>query len=431
MFFPFSILRGVGGVLTVALTYSFGLPSWAADPLSLADAQRIAVSRSQQLSALDALAVAAGEQAVSAGQLPDPVLKLGIDNLPINGPDQYLPVIDFVTRRIGVMQDLPSASKRALRRERFERAAKRVLAQRQLSAVNVQRDTALAWLDRYYTQATRELLAQQIDEAQWQVQAADVAFRSGRGSQADVFAARAAVLGLQDRLSEMDRQFRSAGLLLARWVGADVAERTPFGMPPWQSTPVPGDISSAYLQQHPDLQVIHSEREAADAEVRLAQANKVSDWSVEASFSQRGPAYSDMLYFGVSIPLQWDRKNRQDREVAAAVAMVDESTARYEDALRSREAEVRSMLNDWQSGKERVERYRDSLIPTTQQRTAAALTSYSTGKSDLSVVLNARRDEIDVRIQALALERDTARAWAQLKFLITDLGTSAQTKDKP
>lgn len=111
--------------------------------------------------------------------------------------------------------------------------------------------------------------------------------------------------------------------------------------------------------------------------------------------------------------------------------MVDESTARYEDAMRVREADFRNRLNDWQSGKERVARYRDSLIPTTQQRTVAALTSYSTGKSDLSAVLNARREEIDVQIQALALERDTARAWAQLKFLIPDQGTSAQTKDKP
>jgi hypothetical protein len=32
-----------------------------------------------------------------------------------------------------------------------------------------------------------------------------------------------------------------------------------------------------------------------------------------------------MLFFGVSIPLQWDPKNRQDREVAAALAMVDEA----------------------------------------------------------------------------------------------------------
>jgi outer membrane protein TolC len=431
MFFLFSISRGAIGILIGTLMFAIGLSSWAADPLSMADAQRIAVGRSQQLFALDALATAAGEQAVSAGQLPDPVLKLGIDNLPVNGPDQYLPVLDFVTRRIGVAQDLPSAQKRALRRERFERSAKRVLAQRQLSMANVQRDTALAWLDRYYSQATRALLAQQIDEAQLQVQAAEVAFRSGRGSQADVFAARAAAIGLEDRLSEIDRQFRSAGLLLTRWVGADVAQRTLTGVPPWQSTPVEADISSAHLQQYPDLQVIGAEREAAVTEVRLAQANKESDWSVEVSYSQRGPTYSDMLFFGVSIPLQWDRKNRQDREVAAAVAMVDESTARYEDAMRVREADFRNRLNDWQSGKERVARYRDSLIPTTQQRTVAALTSYSTGKSDLSAVLNARREEIDVQIQALALERDTARAWAQLKFLIPDQGTSAQTKDKP
>lgn len=431
MFFSFSISRGAIGILIGALMFAIGSPSWATDPLSLADAQRIAVGRAQQLFALDALATATGEQAVSAGQLPDPVLKLGIDNLPVNGPDQYLPVLDFVTRRIGVAQDLPSAQKRALRRERFERSAKRVQAQRQLSMANVQRDTALAWLDRYYSQATRALLAQQIDEAQLQVQAAEVAFRSGRGSQADVFAARAAAIGLEDRLSEIDRQFRSAGLLLTRWVGADVAQRTLTGVPPWQSTPVEADISSVHLLPYPDLQIIGAEREAAVTEVRLAQANKESDWSVEVSYSQRGPAYSDMLFFGVSIPLQWDRKNRQDREVAAAMAMVDESAARYEDAVRGREAEVHSWINDWQSGKERVARYRDSLIPTTQQRTAAALTSYSTGKSDLSAVLNARREEIDVQIQALALERDTARAWAQLKFLIPDQGTSAQTKDKP
>lgn len=431
MFFLFSISRGAIGILIVALMFALGAPSWAADPLSLADAQRIAAGRSQQLFALDALAVAAGEQAVSAGQLPNPVLKLGIDNLPVNGPDQYLPVLDFVTRRIGVAQDLPSAQKRALRRERFERSAKRVQAQRQLSMANVQRDTALAWLDRYYSQATRALLAQLIDEAQLQVQAAEVAFRSGRGSQADVFAARAAAIGLEDRLSEIDRQFRSAGLLLTRWVGADVAQRTLTGVPPWQSTPVEADISSVHLLPYPDLQIIGAEREAAVTEVRLAQANKESDWSVEVSYSQRGPAYSDMLFFGVSIPLQWDRKNRQDREVAAAMAMVDESAARYEDAVRGREAEVHSWINDWQSGKERVARYRDSLIPITQQRTAAALTSYSTGKSDLSAVLNARREEINVQIQALALERDTARAWAQLKFLIPDQGTSAQAKDKP
>lgn len=425
MFISYSIYRAAVGVLLIAM----GLPSWAADPLTLEEAQHIAVGRSQQLVAQDSLAVAAREQAVAASQLPDPVLKLGIDNLPVNGPDRFSLTNDFMTqRRIGLMQEIPRAEKRQLRAEKFEREAARVQAQRQLTLANVQRDTALAWLDRYYAQRQRELLQQQMVETQLQAEAADSAFRTNRGSQADVFAARAAAITLQDRLSQIDRQSRSATLMLARWVGASAAERPSAGSPPWQSTPLQGDISSAQVKRHPDLLAISAEIEAAETEARLAQANKKPDISLEASYAQRGPAFSNMLSIGVSIPLQWDPKNRQDRELGAKLAMVNEAQARYEDMLRKYEAEMRSMLNDWQTGKERVARYRDELIPTAGQRVEAALTAYRTGKSDLATTLAARRDEIDSRIQALILELETARAWAQLNFLIPD-SSMALAKD--
>jgi hypothetical protein len=39
--------------------------------------------------AQDATASAARDMAVAAGQRPDPVLKLGINNLPVNGPDRF------------------------------------------------------------------------------------------------------------------------------------------------------------------------------------------------------------------------------------------------------------------------------------------------------------------------------------------------------
>jgi len=428
MSISFPICRATVAVLIVTL----GASSWAADPLTLVEAQRIAVGRSQQLVAQNALTTAAREQAVAAGQLPDPVLKLGIDNLPANGPDRLSLTRDFMTmRRIGVMQEIPRAEKRQLRAEKFERDAERVQAQRQLTLANVQRDTALAWLDRYYAQAQRELLRQQIEETRLQVQAADSAFRTNRGSQADVFAARAAVITLQDRLSQIDRQSRNAALMLARWVGASAAERPTSGSPPWQSTPLQVGISSEHLKRHPDLLVISAEIDAAETEARLAQANKKVDISVEANYAQRGPGFSNMLSIGVSIPLQWDQKNRQNRELGAKLAMVDEAKARYEDMLRSHEAEVRGLLNDWQTGKDRLVRYRDELIPTARQRSEATLTAYRTGKSDLAAGLSARRDEIDVRMQALTLEMETARSWAQLNFLIPDLHISAPAKDQP
>lgn len=89
---------------------------------------------------------------------------------------------------------------------------------------------------------------------------------------------------------------------------------------------------------------------------------------------------------------------------------VDEAKARYDDVLRKTEAEVCSLLNEWRTCQDRLVRFRDELIPTMRQRTEAALTVYRTGKGDLPGALAARRDEIEVRMQALTLEMGKARS---------------------
>ena len=127
-------------------------------------------------------------------------------------------------------------------------------------------------------------------------------------------------------------------MILARWVGSADSQRPTSGSAPWQSTSLEADISSEHLKKHPDLLAISAEISTAETEARLAQANKKSDITVEASYARRGPAFSNRLSFGLSIPLQWDQKSRQDRELGAKLAMVDEAKARYEDMLRSREA---------------------------------------------------------------------------------------------
>src|SRR5687768_5239964 len=74
-------------------------------PLTLAEAQRLAVQRSRQLNGIDASATASREMAVASSQRPDPVLKLGIDNLPVDGPDKGSLSRDFMTmRRVGLSQ---------------------------------------------------------------------------------------------------------------------------------------------------------------------------------------------------------------------------------------------------------------------------------------------------------------------------------------
>jgi outer membrane protein TolC len=417
-----------------ALTAALSAPAWADglnEPLTLREAQALAEARSQQLLANKASVSASRQMAAAARQLPDPVLKLGVDNLPLNGPDRLSLSRDFMTmRRVGVMQELPRAEKRQLRAERFEREADRTLAESQVNLASLQKATALSWIERYYTQQMRDLVLRQIQETKLQVQATEAGFGIGRSSQADVFAARSALVMLEDKLSQVERQHKSAGLMLARWIGTD-AERPSAPAPDWQTSSLDDGKLDEHIPFHPELIMLKAQVDAAQTEARLAEANRKADWSVEVMVSQRGSAYSNMLSVGVSIPLQWDRANRQDRELAAKLAMVVEARAKYEEMLRSHEAEVRSLRNDWITGKGRVARHRYELIPLAERRSEAALTAYRTGKGDLAATLAARRDEIDVRMQALAVEMEAARAWAELNFLIPIDSVIRARQEKP
>ena len=49
--------------------------------------------------AQDAAATAARELAVAAGQLPDPTVTVGINNLPVTGADRFSLIDDFMTMR--------------------------------------------------------------------------------------------------------------------------------------------------------------------------------------------------------------------------------------------------------------------------------------------------------------------------------------------
>lgn len=402
----------------IAAVLAAGAGAAHADTLTLDQALRLAENRSRTLVAQDASASAARDMAVAAAQLPDPMLKAGINNLPVTGPDQFSLTRDFMTMRsIGVAQEFTREDKLKARSARFEREAEVAQAGRTLALANLQRDTATAWLDRLYQERMRDVLAAQRDEARLQIDAADAAYRGGRGSQADVFAARSAVAQIDDRIEQAEREITTAQTQLARWIGPAASD--PLGSGPALETVrlSPQDLETQ-LAHHPEIAVMAKQEAVAQAEADLAQANKKTDVSVELMYSQRGPAYSNMVSLNFSIPLQWDQKNRQDRELAAKLANVEQKRAEREDATRAHVAEALAMLQEWRSDHDRLKRYDVSLLPLATERTRASIAAYRGGAGSLTSVLEARRAEIDTRIERLRLEKDAARLWAQLTYLV-------------
>ena len=418
--YPVSHGKAAVRTLLVSFAISSGIgfaQSTLPGALSLESALKVARTRSSLLLAQDSAAGASREMAVSAGQLPDPTLKLGINNLPVTGSDRFSLSRDFMTMRsVGVMQEFTRNDKRDARAARYEREAQVADAGRTLTIANLQRETAMAWLERYYSERMREVLTQQRDEATLQFEAADTAYRTGKGSQADVFAARSAVAQIEDRIAQADRQVLAANTKLTRWIG-EAAAQSLDRLPAMDKSGVELTHLDTVVAHHPQIAVLKRQEDVAQADVVIARTNKRADWSAELMFSQRGSAFSNMISINLSVPLQWDQKNRQDRELAAKLALVEQARAQTEEMTREHAAEIRGMVIEWQSNRERLTRHDGSLIPLASERTRAALAAYRGGAGSLTTVLEARRGEIDARMERLRLAMDTARLWAQLNYL--------------
>ncbi|MBL8521282.1 MAG: TolC family protein [Betaproteobacteria bacterium] len=396
-----------------------------ASPLSLAGAQRIAEQRSPSLQAQDAAVRAIRAQEASAGELPDPKLILAIDNLPTDGPDRFNLTRDSMTmRRVGVMQEFAAGDKRRLRSERATAEAQREAAVLAAARLNVRRDAAFAWLERHFAERQLAVLRELARESELQTMAMEAAVASGKAPTADPLAARLAALQVEDRILEGEKNVARATLSLERWVGT--AAHAPLDAPPsFDRLSHRHEELTRELETHPHLAMYAPMQAVALAELRLADAARRPDWSLEVGFAQRGPAYSNMLSIGVRVDLPIFQSRRQDPQHLARQAQLEQARSLAADALRVHAAEVATTMADWSAAKLRVERYRARLLPLADERKAVALAAYRGGRSDLTTVIDAHKAALEIRINELTAQAELARAWAQLEAMLPE------TKERP
>ena len=358
----------------------------------------------------------------NALQLPDPMLELSVNNLPVNGPMAYSLTEDFMTsRNIGISQTYTREAKRDARAKVFERKADKAQITKALTLTEIRQNTAVAWFDVYYQQQMVLLLTREQQEASLQVQAAEAAYRGSTGPQSDIFLAKTTVAEIQDRIYQAQARLDNAKTTLARWVGN--TDHTSLGIAP-NISESSLDTQHLYHQvnEHPDIAVMRAEEAVAMAEAKAARQEKQSDWTWSVMYGERSSGFSDMISIGVSVPLQWNQENRQDRVVAAKLAQADQVRAEREEMTREHIAETARWLDTWKSNLVRLSDYETALIPLANQRTNAVVAEYRGGKGKLVAVLDARKMEIATRIEKLRIEMETAALWATLEYLILPEG---------
>ncbi len=400
-------------------------PAAAYEPLSLGAAISAAVARSRSLEASAAAAQGAREMAVAAAQRPDPVLRLSLDNLPVDGPERFSTTRDFMTMRsVSVMQTWPNAAKRQARGERFEREADAALSERDRRIALLQAEVAQAWLERHLQEQRIGLLQAQLVEARLLVQTTESAVRGGKATVDDVLGARELLAQLEQGLIGATADRTEARLWLARLTGS--APDQPLADPP-PLRQRPAALGKPMLAERlPDIAALQARERAARAEAAVARQELDPDWSVEFMLSQRGRQFSNMASVAVSVPLQWDRSQRQERELAARLSRVEELQAEREEQTRERLLQVQRWQEQWRSGLDRLDLLDTRRAPLSAQRVDAALAAYRGGREGLGPVLQARLAVLDLALERLLLERQTAGAWAQLEYLLIDNHTGVK-----
>jgi outer membrane protein TolC len=380
-----------------------------AAPLTLEQSLDLAVQLAPATRAARAGVTSASEAAHAAGQLPDPQLTVGIENLPVTGSDRFSTTADSQTmKRVGISQEWLSSDKRAARQSAAQALVDRETLGERAAEGDTRLQTALAYLDAWFASETLKLSTLTEHHLHEQLEAARARLASsGSGSQ-EVLATTSALGIAEDEAAEVGQAQADARVALQRWIGRQPDEL--------EAPRVPAPLAEEdFVAQHPMVLAARREVALARQEAHVAATNRESNWTWQVSYGQR-TGYSDMVTVGVSIPLQVAPEQRQDRETASKLALVEKAEAGLAEATRSAEAEYRTLASDLQRLTGRIERYRTAVIAPASQRTRVALAGYGSNQVGLEALFEARHMEVEVQRKLLALQRDLARVQAQLAY---------------
>ena len=386
------------------------LPDLAtAGALTFDTALDTAVQRSESARAGRAGLQSAAEALRGAGRLPDPTLNVGIDNLPVTGPDRLHTARDSMTmKRIGLSQEWVSAEKRAARRQAAEALFGRQGVAVAAAIAETRLQTALAYLDAFYAGEALKLATLTEHHAHEEVVAARGRLASANADGQEVLARLGARGTAEDESAEVRQQQNAAVVQLERWIGSRENELSP----PVLAPPL---TEAAYVEAHPAVAALRRDLDVARQEAAVTAANRRPDWTWGVSYGQR-TGYSDMLTIGVSVPLPLAPGERQDRDTAARLALADKAEADLAEATRAAAAEYRNLVGDARRLQERIERWRSGVVTPASQRSAVATAAYGSNQTRLVTLFEARHAEVEAQRKLLALQRDLARVQAQLAY---------------
>lgn len=401
----------------LVLVTVFGLPN-AAAALTFDDALSLAQQQAPSLRAEASRLQAARSEAVAAGQLPDPKLLLGLQNLPIEGAERWSLNDDGMTMRmVGVMQEMPNRDKRKARTDVARAIVDSADASREAESLKVHLATAQAWIATHAVERKIRLFDELFEENRLLAEAVRARIAGGRGQLTESVSAKQQAALLAERQDELEQQRRQARAALVRWVGNEGNQPLLGDLPSWA---IAREHLAQRVAKHPQLTAYAPMAREAQARIREATAEKQVDWSWEVSYLKRGREYGDMVNLQFSFDLPVFQRSRQNPRIAARYAELDQLEAEREAIAREFVELLDVELAELDRLQRAHERNAKVLLPLGQEKVELAMAGYRAGTGELDAVLTARNELIETRLKHIDLEGLVATAAARLHLAYGD-----------
>ena len=405
-----NVLSRCAGISLIALAGASNV--LAAPELTLAEAERLALTHAPWLAHHRTNVDAAAERAVYEGRLPDPQLVLGALNVPTD--TWKLDQEDMTMTMVGIRQSFPPGDTLALKSRRAEKELTREEAKVEAERRNLLRQVRQAWLELYFQQESLRLLQESRRLQQKQLEAAEGRYRAAADMQQVVIRARQAVARVNEREPMLKAQIARTRAQLGRWIGAAATLPLPAALPvlPAPST----DFDPA---RHPEWLASEAMFDAARLEVDMARQDYKPAWMLDLSYGVRRPMPDgterpNMVTAMVTLDLPVFRAKRQDRRLAEKQALESGARLETEDKRRELVAIHQSMRAEYEALAARARIFEEQLLPAIRREAQVTVAGFARDKTEYR---DAQMKAIEAEQEYTRVRVDLAKTQAELLYL--------------
>ncbi|WP_448555742.1 TolC family protein [Thalassotalea montiporae] len=391
--------------------------------------------------------LAKGEAAMS---FSDPVISLGVQNLPTDSWDFNQE--NMTQLRLGISQTLPRKGERAIRKSQFDLTAGKQPLLRLDRSAQLKRQVSLLWLEAFraqqviqFIEADRALFEKLVDSSK-----ASYGSVSGKVKQQDIIAAQLELLQLDDKLATEQQKYLAALGALFEYLPSDavgleyLSIQLPSQLPLVEFNGRNKSHSQANLVQrfltHPKIRAQGIDEKVAHQSVKLAKTQYQPKWQLNASYGYRDDAdnrfinerndgeRADFFSIGVSVEVPLFTEKRQDNWLLAATAESEAVKTEQRLLLQKMLGETEKELANVVGLKKRQTLYQSQILEQTQQQSKATLTAYTNANGNFTDVVRARIAELNAKVTALTIDVELLSAVSRLNYYFTTTTENTASK---